>query len=84
MENGSKAKLEREVRRMRLESLAEFNRNHSKFSSEDGKTAKNRLHQNLDRWEAFMRSQPEPTPLPPNPYKPPKTRANIKSRQNNK
>jgi hypothetical protein len=74
MTSQAKKNLEREIRKLRHQTLTDFNMEHRGVSGEERAALKARLNEGLDRLEAFMRSQPEPSPEPPNPYKPPKTR----------
>ena len=70
----AKKNLEREIRKRRHQILTDFNTEHKGVPGEIRDVLKAELNRNLDMWAAFMRSQPEPKPEPPNPYKPPKTR----------
>lgn len=54
---------DREVRRMRLTMLTNFNADHFGVEGEIRDSLKAALIQNLDRWEAWFRSQPEPLPV---------------------
>lgn len=60
----AKKNLEREIRKRRHQILTDFNTEHRGVPDEIRDVLKAELNRNLDRWETFMRSQPEPKPEP--------------------